>query len=133
MPRCWPSQLGLGSGPVRASVHVYPVGYAGFVPGMRSANLHGAPWRDLLSPRQATPLPAPRRLLVARAAELAEAPSGPSSARSNWNGWSEPAEDVSGGTKGGERRPLSARQHLLAGQARHKLQRRIISADLYAA
>lgn len=32
---------------------VYPVGYAGHVPGLISGNLHGAPWRNLLTPRSA--------------------------------------------------------------------------------
>lgn len=32
---------------------VVPVGYGGHVPGVIAGNLHGAPWRELLTPRSA--------------------------------------------------------------------------------
>lgn len=41
---------------------VYPVGYAGHVPGLISGNLHGAPWRDLLTPRSTQSLNSSARL-----------------------------------------------------------------------
>mmetsp|Transcript_88337 Transcript_88337/g.234922 ORF Transcript_88337/g.234922 Transcript_88337/m.234922 type:complete len:97 (-) Transcript_88337:153-443(-) len=41
---------------------VYPVGYAGHVPGLISGNLHGHPWRDLLTPRSTQSFNASARL-----------------------------------------------------------------------
>jgi hypothetical protein len=122
VPRVWPSQLGLGSGPVRPAVRVYPVGYAGFVPGLKAANLHGAPWRDLLTPRGPPGGqpggPSPRRLLVMQQESARE---------------SHPGDGGGGGGGGGgtARRPLSARQLVAQAQARTKLQKRA-SVDLYS-
>ena len=45
------SRWSTGSRQQITTPQVYPVGYAGHVPGLVSGNLHGAPWRDLLTPR----------------------------------------------------------------------------------
>ena len=110
------------------------MGYAGFVPGMRSANLHGAPWRDLLTPRHAPAPPSPRRLLVMRTEQpepARAAPARPAFGEMGWDGGRE-LGGGGGGGGGGMRRPLSARQYAVQSQARQKL-RKGLTPELYAA
>jgi hypothetical protein len=70
--------LGLTPRPAGLTPRVYPVGYSGHVPGLIAGNLHGALWRDLLTPR--SDVASPRRLLATpRSATLrppASAPAG---------------------------------------------------------
>ena len=73
--------LGLTPRPAGLTPRVYPVGYSGHVPGLIAGNLHGAPWRDLLTPRSDAAA-SPRRLPATPRPAAPRAPaSAPPSAR----------------------------------------------------
>jgi hypothetical protein len=100
------SRWSTGSRQQITTPQVYPVGYAGHVPGLISGNLHGAPWRDLLTPRSADSIAgtatSPRCLPASPRAAVSSAPKGPSSTpgrarRASPRSWSAPSRRLSVG------------------------------------